>query len=204
MRAALTAGARRGMNRQVLKRRPGAKGPMSIGVKHFNPMMRVNATSSASGPHFTRVGGKRSVRAVALRRTLSLFGLPHGIKRFRSGAMAVNAKHFKPCMCRGSGCISLPGACSPLRIALSRTVRLVLTGHRTRTGGRVGGFSRSTRVRVLGNECKPCVTCGKDGCGVPGSIMPISLGCRAYLRVVGLRDRGTRGTPGHKHCTGGG
>lgn len=154
-------------------------------------MTRVNATRSRRGPHFTRMGGRVSVRAVALRRTLRLFGLPHALKRCRNGGMIMNTKHFKPCVRGGNLCTSLPGAVSPVAIALRRTVRLLRGGRRTRTRGRVGGFRRRPRLRVLGKHCNPCVTCGNDGCGVPGSVVPRSLGLRTYLRVIGLRDSGS-------------
>lgn len=192
MSGAVRSGARRGINREMLKASPMDNGPMSIGVNHFNPIVRVNATSSRRGPHFTRLAGKLSVRAVALRRTLSTFGLPHALKSCSNRAMAMKMKHFKPCIHCSGLFISVPGKASPVRVSLSRTMRLVGGGVRTRRGGFVGMFSTSPSVRILGKHCNPCVDCRGGGCGVPRGMRPTSLDLRTYFGIVRLRGDGTR------------
>lgn len=164
---------------------------MFMGVKEFNPIIRVNATRSGSGPRFTRLPTSGDVRAVALRRTLRLFGLPHRINRFRNAAMAVKDNHFNPCMLRSHGCMSVPGRVSPVTVALRRTIRLVGRGHSGRRGHRVGAFRRSGGLRLLGKHCNPCVTFSNGGCHVPGTGRRgmRSLDCRRYVAVVGRTPR---------------
>ncbi len=170
---------------------PAANGAIFIGVNHCNPVLRLNRTDSARGPHFTRVPHNGAVSRVAVRRTLSTFHLPQAVNRRSNSTIIVNIKQCKPCVCGGNGCASLPHSASPLAIALSRTITILTTTIRRRGRGRLHSFSRSDRVRVLGKHCKPCVTCGNGGCHLPGGCRATvtAIDCSSYLTVISTTSR---------------